>query len=94
MGVGKGPRRTSTRPRMSSAMNHPHLEHYSTARVDVIGSTISVPTCDMPALGHGCQFSQTGRPELLDNVIAVSGMHGHVFFTSATQHALRERRSA
>jgi hypothetical protein len=60
-------------------MNDPHLEHRSTARVEVAGSAIAAPTCHMPTLGHRPQLSKADRPRLLDDVIAVSGMYGHVF---------------
>ena len=79
MGVGVGPRWAAARPGVSSSMNDPHLEHRSTARIEVAGSAVGAPTWHMPALGHRPQRSRSNRLRLLNDVMAVARMHGHVF---------------
>ena len=77
LGVGIRPRRAAARPCVSSAMNDPHLEHRSIARVEVAGSAVGASTCT-PAFCHRAQPSRAGRAKLLDDVVAVSQMHGRV----------------
>ena len=79
MGIGIRPRRTAARPCVSSSMDDPHLEHRSTARIEVAGSAVGAPTWHMPALGHRPQRSRSNRLRLLNDVMAISWMHGHVF---------------